>query len=320
MIARDVWAGVTVLGKTNPHFWLVLGLLVLGGCSVLRGAASPATDVNEESRAYAIYLTGDVLWRGVSANAADREGMTEEQWRDNVIAARLQIIDQNFQIFKDKLRTEITGLSLGTDLAALGLTAASGLSSGGTAKALAAASTGVIGAGTAFNKDALYQQTLPAIFAQMDADRTLVLARIRTGQASTIAKYPLAAVLTDITAYERAGTIEAATATLTQNASKQAQDNKIILDNITLGTPKVDSRYEAFRGYIQKLSEAKDLAKLTEIAKVLRLTVPSGADYLHVRALIFRYADSYVYSKSAEADKLRALDELAKALSKYVTF
>jgi hypothetical protein len=85
------------------HVCSTLSLLVFGGCAVLQGAPTPATDVAQENTAFAIYLTGDVLERAVSPNNADRNGMTQLEWRDAVIAARLQIMDQNFQAFKSQL-------------------------------------------------------------------------------------------------------------------------------------------------------------------------------------------------------------------------
>jgi len=296
-------------------------MFILTGCAVFQGAPNPATDVVQEANAFSIYLTGDVLMRAVSNNPGDRNGMTPREWRDAVIAARLQIIDQRFQAFKNELRAEISGLSFGTDLAALGLTAASSLTSGTSAKALAAASTGVIGAGTAFNKDALYQQTLPAIFGQMDADRSAVLIRIRRGQLTEVANYSLAIALTDITAYERAGTLEMATATLTQNAANQAQENKFVLEGLSLATPAVVSRFEILRAYLQKLSLVNDLKTLSAIANVLQVVIPPNSDNVHIRGYIFRYLDQYINKPGAtEADKMRALDDLAKVLKPYVVF
>jgi hypothetical protein len=299
--------------------WSAVGLIALGGCAVLRGAPAPATDVAQENAAFAVYLTGDVLQRAVSTNAADRNGMTPLQWRDAVIAARLQIMDQNFLAFKAQLRAQITGLNLGTDLAALGLTAAAAVTSGGTAKALAAASTGVIGVGTAFNKDALFQQTLPAIFSQMDADRSAV--RIRTAQAQgDISKYPLLLALTDLAAYERAGTIESATASLTQSASDQAFKNQVELKGIMLGTPTVDARMAALTTYIQGLVKQNDIDTLTKIAKALGQSVPPKSDAVHIRAIILRYTDSFVSTKTSEQEMVHALDELAQILKPFVTF
>jgi hypothetical protein len=305
---------LTLAPRQIIHVCSALSLFAFGGCAVLQGAPSPATDVSQENTAFAIYLTGDVLERAVSPNNADRNGMTQLQWRDAVIAARLQIMDQNFQAFKNQFRAQVSGLNLGTDLASLGLTAAAAVTSGGTAKALAAASTGVIGVGTAFNKDALFQQTLPAIFAQMDASRSSVLIRIRQAQAQAdVTKYPLALALTDLSAYERAGTIDSATATLTQNAGDQAAKNQVELENLNLGTP-VDARVKTLSAYIQTLVANKDTASLTKIAKALQISVPANADYLHIKALIVEYIDKYVYGKTSEKDQQQALDDQRRSL------
>lgn len=313
---------LTSASRQIIHLCSALSLFAFGGCAVLQGAPTPATDVAQENTAFAIYLTGDVLERAVSSSNADRSGMTQLEWRDAVIAARLQIMDQNFQAFKSQFRAQVAGLSLGTDLASLGLTAAAAVTSGGTAKALAAASTGVIGVGTAFNKDALFQQTLPAIFAQMDASRSSVLIRIRQAQAQAdVTKYPLALALTDLTAYERAGTIESATATLTQNAGDQATKNQVELDNLALGTPAAEARYKIMSTYMQGLVKKNDTNTLEKIAKAFNRSIPTNSDAVHIKAIILEYTDEYVHQpNSTEKEQIQALDDLAQILKPFVIF
>ena len=133
--------------------------------------AEPIIDTSQERTDLSNYLAGDVLRKYYAASDRERNDMTQTDWRDAVIAARIELIDQNYQAFKNESTGTTAGLNLVTDLAALGLSGAAAVSGAGAAQSLAGtASAGVIGAGIAFNKDAFYQKTLPTIFAQMEAD------------------------------------------------------------------------------------------------------------------------------------------------------
>ncbi len=154
-------------------------------------------------------------------------------WRDAVIAARLEIADRNYSDFTNALRAETTGINLGTNLAATALAGAAAVATAGASQPLAAAATGVLGAGTAFNKDALYQKTLPVLFAQMDANRTGVLLRIRTSQQHDERVYPLPNALTDLADYERAGNIDSAIQSLSASATNQDEAQKAQLISLT---------------------------------------------------------------------------------------
>jgi len=250
--------------------WFAAGVvLVLSGCGALRGAPDSVIDASQERGDLALYLQGDVLQKSYSSNNADRGGMDATAWRDSVIAARIEIADQNYQVFKNELYAETSGINLGTNLAALALSGAASVAGAGTAQALAAASTGVLGAGTAFNKDALYEKTLPAIFAQMEANRTTVLLTIRKSQRNDATKYPLSLALSDISAYQRAGTLESAIQALTTSATNQADANKKELVGLTVLPAAVEARREQYSDNIQALFNKSDRTSLDNIANAL---------------------------------------------------
>ena len=94
------------------------------------------------------------------------------QKRDEIVLARLRGYDIELSDFERGLFCQGNPISLGGDLLALtlgGLTATTG--SAATKAALGAATTGVIGAQAAMNKDLYYQRTIPALIAQMEANR-----------------------------------------------------------------------------------------------------------------------------------------------------
>jgi hypothetical protein len=294
---------------------VLTGALALSACGAIRGAPAPVIDSSQEKLDFSNYLSGDVLMKFYSPDSSQRGGMTPLAWRDAVIAARLEITDQNYQTFKNDLYAETSGINLGTDLLALGLTAAGTVAGKGVTQALSAASAGVLGASAAFNKDALYQKTLPALFAQMDADRTSVLVRIRSSELNDEAKYPLSAALTDITAYERAGTLETAIQALTTSATNQADANKQQLAQITGLTvlpADVAARKQGFSDYIQTLVKGNQKVTLDQIADQLK--VPKDNNIITERQNILHAVDSKVNGSDA-ANAMTSLSNQLNAIT-----
>lgn len=147
--------------------------------------------------------------------------------RNAIILGRIHAYDIEFADFEKRLYGDGNGVSLGSDLVALilgGLTATTGNAE--TKAALGAATTGVIGAKAAVDKDLYYQKTIPALLAQMEADRLKALAPITAGMKLSDANYPLMQALIDLDAYKTAGGIPNAINAVNQsagNAKDQAQ-------------------------------------------------------------------------------------------------
>jgi hypothetical protein len=288
----------------------------------MHGPPTPLMDVGAERNDLKVYLNGDVLAAYYASDPTQRSGMTPVQWRDPVIAARIEIIDQYFFAFKAALNAQTTTLDLGVDLLSLGLAGAASVAGTGTAQALAAANTGVIGTGTAFNKEALYQKTLPAIFAQMEADRTTVLVRIRSSQAlADPTKYPLSTALTDLSAYERAGTLEGAVQSLTAAATDTANTNKQTiaqLTGLTVLPADVQSRKVKFTQYIAQLVNSNKKATLDLIVSALNsafnLNVASDATAKTEAANILIAVDPFVNGAGA-ATAMSSLSDKLKSIT-----
>src|SRR5262249_46089227 len=122
------------------------------------------------------------------------------------------------------------GFGLATDLIVLGLNAAGAVVGGAEAKsALAAASGGIVGAKGAVDKDLFYQKTLPALIAQMSAQRKVVLVDIRRGLTLDVDQYPLQQALVDLENYYAAGTIPGAINAIVQDAGATSQTAQLEL-------------------------------------------------------------------------------------------
>jgi hypothetical protein len=145
--------------------------------------------------------------------------------RNEIVFARLRGYDIAFADFERRLYGDANAVTLGSDLVGLvlaGLTATTG--NAATKSALGAASAGVIGAKSAIDKDLYYQKTIPALLAQMEADRLSALLPITTGLKLPDADYPLMQAYIDLDAYKNAGSIPVAINAVNKDAGNAKDD------------------------------------------------------------------------------------------------
>lgn len=157
-------------------------------------------------------------------------GVTGKQAiRDDVVLNRMHVYDMEFSQFVRALSAGNNSVSLGSDLTAFtlnGLAATTG--NAATKAALAAASTGILAANGAVDKDLFYQKTIPALVAQMSADRAKAAATLIAGLQLPDDQYPLPRAVLDLDALNRAGGINGAVA----NITNQATDQKKIAEDL----------------------------------------------------------------------------------------
>lgn len=249
----------------------VLGLVFLvAGCASFQGAPDPVTAADAADPA-ACPSNADVM-AFYRPSDVDRGGLTAAQFRDFKISACITAIDLKFSDFVRQLRRQRISTTLGGDLAVLTISGIASVASGGTSKALSAASLGVTGARVAIDKDLYFEQTLPALEATMAADRALVLARIRTQQGE--ATYTLADARIDILAYQQAGAIDSAIKSLNAGAARaetKASDNLVRIQGRQLSPAEMKGQV-SMTDFIYQLEAAGDLATLKQIAANLNLS------------------------------------------------
>jgi hypothetical protein len=140
--------------------------------------------------------------------------------RNRIVYAELQIQEILFTDFQARLWADNNIFTTGGDLIILilsGLGATTG--DAGTKAALSAASAGIVGARGVISKDIFYQRTLPAILAQMSANRDLVKAAILDNMnKKDDITYPIAAAEMDLQVLQRASGIANAVQNITQTA------------------------------------------------------------------------------------------------------
>ena len=186
---------------------LLLLLLLLNACAPLKGFPSDPTDdqaLKDQTLVASYYSPGQ---------------QNRQLLRDQIVSGRLDAYESSYSDFKRRLNGDNNTFNLSTDLGILvlaGVIATTGNIS--TAAALGAATAGIVGAKGAVNSDLYFQRTLPALLAQMDANRARAKLPILNGLRQSDSAYPLAIALSDLDALRDAGGIPTAIGGLTQQA------------------------------------------------------------------------------------------------------
>jgi hypothetical protein len=197
---------------------------------------------------------------------ATNDDATRTQIRNEIIFQRLRGYDIEFANFQRQLYGQSNTITLGSDLIGLvlgGLTATTGTAA--TKAALGAASTGVIGANAAINRDLYYQKTIPALLTQMEADRLKAKLPIVQGMAQPDAKYPLMQAYIDLDVYKNSGSMPSAISSITTSAGNNKQ---VAQDNITfVRTPTYISQFpdvQAVQAQLKTLSSDQQFVALAK--------------------------------------------------------
>jgi hypothetical protein len=270
-------------------------LVVLAGCAPLLGYPKDPEDTD-------VTLANLQAYFGVAKDVeyAHSDPASRVQLRNEIILARLRAYDINFADFEKRLYGDGNGVTLGSDLVGLvlgGLTATIG--GAGTKAALGAASTGVIGADTAINKDLYYQKTIPALLAQMEADRLLAKAPIIAGMKLSDAGYPLFQAYIDLDTYKNAGSIPAAINAINKDAGNAKDD---ALDALRTTVFAEDTFSDRLRDYLwpSGISKPVNQAHLATLRRWMSANLPAGVP-----------VETLIHAPTLAAKRKQAISDLA---------
>src|SRR5665213_165571 len=216
---------------------------LLAGCAPLLGYPKDPEDTDATLTRLAPYFNGDEEAQYLALAVPTLRA----QKRNDIILARIHAYDIEFADFERRLYGDGNETTLGGDLVGLvlaGLTATTG--NAATKSALGAASAGVIGASSAINKDLYYQKTIPALLAQMEADRLKAELPITTGLKLSDAGYPLAQAYIDLDAYKTAGSIPAAINAVNQSAGNAKDAEQAALRSTAFVEDTFSQRLRSF--------------------------------------------------------------------------
>ena len=192
--------------KASLLMFLLLGLPLLNGCASVSGYPDRSYDLKAELAALDTYHSP-----GIITTYNGKTGADKQNYRNEVVNARLRAIDLHFNIFEQAVARENVIVNVGVDWAVLALGGATALAPlSATKSILGAVSGGITGAKGSVDKNIFYNKTMPVLLAKMEALRKEVLVRIREGLTHTTSDYPLTQALVDLDDYYKAGTIPGA--------------------------------------------------------------------------------------------------------------
>jgi hypothetical protein len=234
---------------------LLLVAALACGCSTFRGAPKPLLDRKAINGDTFVNAETELTTLTTTQNAAQRNAATHKlmaladlrymQFRNEIIANR-----------KNSLALS-NGLQLMTDIAAT-LTDAVGVKDN-----YIALSALLNGGETIYNKDYLFDRTIEALVAQMDANRKAKQVQIYRSLGQSIGQYPAHAALADVLDYYYAGTLNAAVIGVHQSAVEQQKKSEQALKILTLPEiQQLGSETDRIADFVDRLSNDSDLVKL----------------------------------------------------------
>ena len=168
---------------------------------------------------------------------AETNPNVREALRDRVVLGQMRAYDIQFASFQREIYGNSNLVSAGGDIVVLAANAVATVSGTAVTKAaLAAGSAGVVGTQGAISKDLFYQRTIPALLAQMEANRANAKATIMAGLKLSDADYSLPQAYIDLETLRNAAGIPSAISNVTEAASKNARDAALNLQQAAVGS------------------------------------------------------------------------------------
>jgi len=238
--------------------------LVLSGCTVVSGR--PEAPLRKDQMARQIEITQKKIICGLNNRKVDdallslgqppaeaKSGSStspdyycassemspdDNSYRNDVILNAILLIDINYQGFINEAGLEQRKKDIGVDVTTLSLNLAGAAVGATQAKTvLAAVSAGVLGTNTSFDKTFVYEQTIPTLLAQMNADRSEIYSRIVEKMRTLGLKdYSMQEAIHDLIDYYNSGTLQGAIISIRKNAGgRQAKAEAAV--QTTLSNP-----------------------------------------------------------------------------------
>ena len=192
---------------------LALLLVAVTGCA---GIDSAPPRFGTEANAL---KAADAYFYGILRRYLAAPPQKQKEIRNGFIETRAALVDQGYAGFRQTLYTQRVGMNVGVDLATLGLNAVGAVTGSVPAKTgLHALSGGLIGSKASIDKNVFFDRTMPALLAQMEAQRSTVRLRLLGGMMVGPDRYPLMQARADLEEYYVAGTLVGAIGSITTQA------------------------------------------------------------------------------------------------------
>lgn len=205
--------------------FVAISLTAITGCATIEQPTS-SIDPKRDFNARVVNTTLNSLQDAEIVNP----GSITTTRRNSIIQARLAELDILYNEYERQLSNDIRSGNFGFSLAQLLVGTAGTLSGASASQNLSAASAVLAGSQAAYDRDILLDQTLQAAVSQMRANRNNIKTRILQRFSSSTTEYTLQMALSDLTAYEQAGSLSSALASISEAAADQRQVSEATLE------------------------------------------------------------------------------------------
>ncbi len=214
-------------GRTKHIPMLAAAALGLAGCNWTGTLAGPerAAPIPDEVAEMKLYANSYADW--FKGSAGDQMIA-----RNNMISARMYIIDLEYTQYESQLLREGQLVDFSTKVTSGVLTTTAGLIGNlGTSHALSETATLINGLDSAYNDKILKGQIIQSVMTSMRTARHDQAAVIYANMYCPVSLYPIGFALSDLETYYRAGTFQTGLIKLMQTVSKAENDAKATQDN-----------------------------------------------------------------------------------------
>jgi hypothetical protein len=258
---------------------------LLAGCATMRygGAPEPSFSVKTDLE----QLTQQF---GLSTSINDYYISPSQAARNKFIVGRLTLMNLRYLQFICNLTSERQLLDSATAITLVGLgLAGSTVPLAQTKTILSAIAAGVAGSKEAIDKNYYFEKTIPALVAQMNAERKKTLVPLMAGMRSSLEDYPFEQAICDLHDYYNAGTFSGAIQGIqVEAAGMEQKQDKIIASLTPLPQGQIDTKKRLTEA-IGRLTNQTDMGKIKKAIEILDPSVTPPEDLEKAKIVLQAY-------------------------------
>jgi hypothetical protein len=236
-----------------------------------------------------------------------------EQERNKFIIGRLTLINLRYLEFVRKLTRDRQLLDSAVGMALLGLNLSStAVPFAQTKTILSAIAAGLTGSKEVIDKNYYFEKTIPALVAQMNAERQKALTPLLQGMRASLKEYPFENAVVDLDNYYNAGTFTGAVQTIQADAAAKEQKQNVINRKLSMPTPEEKAARPVLKAFFAKKFQESAKDKVTEtdkLQKALKTLGVADADIPAGKEVVNRLHEKWQEKSDVEIlNALKAAD------------
>ncbi len=281
---------------------------MLFGCATIQNGGAPAP----LSSSGADLIAADKHLASIGDLTKVLDGALTTADRNRFINARLISLDINYYAFVSNLSVERQNADAAVQVAQIAMGVAGVSTAAARTKTnLAAAAAALTGVKAIVDNEYYFNKSIPALLAMMNAQRLAVLHKIMTSMNEPVEQYDARAVMGDLSAYQRAGTLIGAISAVETLANALEEKKSGLVRQLIAYTPAQVDEKRRLNAALAALRTPADVAaariKLDAVGAVFGIVPDAKLSYDDAFAAVWRGFGDVSPGK---------LQELQKALDK----